>query len=114
MGHGGYTFSSDAQGGEVFQQFIHSHNTAYTEFGVPAVSSVETLREIIPADELFPIHKTEAWVAHHGFDAWGSDAWLQLPTWNLWNSWWKNLHGCNVRDIRLHLRKCANSGRIAE
>lgn len=81
MGHGGYTFSSDAQGGEVFQQFIHSHNTAYTEFGVPAVSSVETLREIIPADELFPIHKTEAWVAHHGFDAWGSDAWLQLPTW---------------------------------
>lgn len=81
MAHGGYKFYSEAQGGDVFQQFLRAHNTAYTEFGVPSVSSVETLREIIPADELFPIHKTDAWLAHHGFDAWGSDAWLNLSVW---------------------------------
>ena len=80
MGHGGYRFYSNGQRGEVFQEFQTAHNTAYTEFGVPSISSAETQREIIPADELFPISKTETWTAHHGFDAWGAETWLCLDT----------------------------------
>lgn len=76
MAHGGYTFYSADQGGDVFQEFQNSSNVAYTEFGVPALASMETLREIIPEDELFPVTETEAWIAHHGFKAWGKSRWV--------------------------------------
>lgn len=76
MAHGGYVFYSSGQGGDVFQQFQSNHCTAYTEFGVPSLSDVETLRQIIPEEELFPIQETEAWVAHHGFKAWGRNRWV--------------------------------------
>ena len=76
MSHGGYTFYSPDQGGDVFQEFQNSACTAYTEFGVPGIASMETLREIIPADELFPPRPTAAWMAHHGFDAWGEHRWV--------------------------------------
>lgn len=80
MAHGGYTFYFDRQGGEVYTAFRNSTNTAYTEFGVPSISSVKTLREIIPEDELFPPRETDAWVAHHGYGAWIGDTWLCLST----------------------------------
>ena len=76
MAHGGYRFYEAKQGGEVFHQFQRSHNTAYTEFGVPAMSSLETLKKIIPEDELFPIEPTDAWIAHHGLEAWGKYNWV--------------------------------------
>ncbi|MBE6701935.1 MAG: hypothetical protein E7585_00765 [Ruminococcaceae bacterium] len=76
MAHGGYVFYAEDQGGDVMQQFQNNYNTAYTEFGVPSISDVETLKKIIPADELFPIKETEAWVAHHGFKAWGQSRWV--------------------------------------
>lgn len=76
MSHGGYTFYAENQGGDVFQQFRGADATAYTEFGVPAIASMETLREIIPENELFPIEETPAWVAHHGLRAWGKDRWV--------------------------------------
>jgi beta-mannosidase len=76
MAHGGYVFYSEDQGGDVFQQFQSNRNTAYTEFGVPSLSDVETLKQIIPGDELFPIKPTEAWIAHHGFKAWGAPRWV--------------------------------------
>ena len=80
MAHGGYTFYLDRQGGEVYKSFANSRNTAYTEFGVPSISSVEALEKIIPKDELFPPRETEAWVAHHGYKAWIEDTWLCLST----------------------------------
>ena len=76
MAHGGYTFYDEAQGGDPFRQFINASCTAYTEFGVPAIASVDILRSIIPEDELFPIKRTPAWINHHGFDAWGESRWL--------------------------------------
>ena len=76
MAHGGYRFYIDKQDCEVHQQFQVASNTAYTEFGVPSMSSVETLERIIPKEELFPITDTAAWVAHHGFDAWGKPNWV--------------------------------------
>ena len=72
VGHGGYRFYSlQYQGGEVFEEFQNAHCIAYTEFGVPSISSVENLKKIIPEDELFPLRPTDSWVAHHGFKAWG-------------------------------------------
>ena len=78
MGHGGYKFFAESQGGDVFQEFQGRRCTAYTEFGVPSVSGVEQLKKIIPEGELFPIEETPAWVAHHGFGAWGKSTWLCL------------------------------------
>ncbi len=80
MAHGGYRFFDKTQGGDVFCAFQRASNTAYTEFGVPSVASAELLKKIIPEDELFPITPTDAWIAHHGFGAWGKDSWLCLPT----------------------------------
>ena len=79
MAHGGYLFLYD-DGQEVFQIFNKARNTAYDEFGVPAITTVENLKKIIPEDELFPIKKTAAWVAHHGFEAWGEERWMCKPT----------------------------------
>ena len=77
MAHGGYTFYDESQGGEVFYQFQHANNTAYTEFGVPSISAYEDLEKIIPKEELcIPIPRTASWIAHHGFDAWGRHRWL--------------------------------------
>jgi beta-mannosidase len=76
MAHGGYRFYEVKQGGEVFHQFQRSRNTAYTEFGVPGMSSLENLKKAIPEDELFPIKPTASWVAHHGLDAWGPHNWV--------------------------------------
>ena len=69
MAHGGYTFYAPDQGGDSLQQFQASYNTAYTEFGVPALAGADVLRKIIPEDELFPPRVTDAWVAHHGYFA---------------------------------------------
>ena len=77
MGHGGYMFFHKSQGGDVFEQFQHSSNTAYSEFGVPSASPIETLRRVIPPEELvMPLTPTKSLVCHHGFDSWESNTWL--------------------------------------
>ncbi len=78
MAHGGYLFLNEKYE-DVFMLFNSSRNTAYTEFGVPAVTGAESLRKIIPENELFPVEKTEAWVYHHGFEAWEKECWCCLP-----------------------------------
>lgn len=81
MAHGGYVFREE-DGKEVYGIFQNAHNTAYTEFGVPSIAPVEQLRKIIPEDELFPMKPTDAWVWHHGFEAWGSQRWACLDVLN--------------------------------
>ena len=76
MGHGGYRFYAEAQGGEVFRQFQRAHNTAYTEFGVPSLADMDTLERILPAEDLEQVAPTPAWVIHHGFCAWGAEDWV--------------------------------------
>lgn len=77
MGHGGYLFRYD-DGRDVLNVYTNSRFTAYSEFGVPSISRVESLKKIIPEDELFPIKETASWVHHHGFNAWGKPRWLCL------------------------------------
>ena len=82
MAHGGYFFRDPADGRDVFELFSSSHNTAYTEFGVPSLAPIAQLQKIIPSDELFPVAETPAWTAHHGFHAWIDDSWVGLNTIN--------------------------------
>lgn len=78
MAHGGYLFREMDSGREVYQIFQNAHNTAYTEFGVPSITSVSELKKIIPEKDLFPIKPTEEWMAHHAFYAWQDNCWLCL------------------------------------
>ncbi|MBP3701922.1 MAG: hypothetical protein J6I64_08525, partial [Lachnospiraceae bacterium] len=80
MAHGGYFFRDPADGRDVFELFSSSHNTAYTEFGVPSLAPIAQLQKIIPHEELFPVKETPAWTAHHGFHAWIDDSWVGLHT----------------------------------
>jgi len=79
MAHGGYFFRR-SDGAEVFQYFAQAHNTAYTEYGVPAPASAETLRKIIPANELFPPRTGTQWQTRHALGAWQPTSWLDWPT----------------------------------
>lgn len=78
--HGGYSFDYPDEGTDCFGLFQRSHNTAYTEFGVPGMPDAESLKKVIPPDELFPAGRTPSWIAHHAFEAWTEDSWMGLPT----------------------------------
>lgn len=75
MAHGGYTFVAGGPETEVFYQFHHAHNTAYTEFGVPSMADYETLKKIIPEDEIDDLKNTKSWEYHHAFGVWGENRW---------------------------------------
>jgi len=71
MGHGCYVFYEPKRmGGDAFQCFQNASCTAYTEFGVPSISSRKQLEKIIPADQLEEISDTPAWRMHHAIGAW--------------------------------------------
>ena len=75
MGHGNYVFRSP-QGEEVFHEMKRSHFTAYPEFGIPGMSPIEVLKQIIPGKDLFPPRPKTAWEDHHAFAAWEGNTWL--------------------------------------
>lgn len=79
MAHGGYTFTHPQIDVDMVHEFRKSNFTAYTEFGVPSITDMETLKRIIPESELFPITATQAWIERHGIKAWGYDAWVCQP-----------------------------------
>lgn len=79
MAHGHYVFKDQFTGEEVYSVMQRAHNTAYTEFGMPAPSSVEILKKIIPANELWPPKEGTSWESHHAFKAWQGETWL-MPT----------------------------------
>lgn len=76
VGHGHYVFRDWQNGEEVFPRMKRSHFTAYTEFGMPAPASVEILKSIIPAGELWPPKPGTSWESHHAYKAWGLNTWL--------------------------------------
>ncbi len=76
MGHGHYVFRDLDGKTEVYEWMPRSKSTAYTEFGMPGPSPVETLKSIIPKGELFPPMPGTSWESHHAFNAWVGDTWL--------------------------------------
>ena len=81
MGHGCYVFRYDKwfvspklaaempDGCDCLTAMVNAENTAYTEFGNPSASDIDTLKSIIPEDELFPPKPGGAWQEHHAFYA---------------------------------------------
>jgi beta-mannosidase len=80
VGHGHYVFYDFKTNESVFELYTKHQYTGMTEYGVGAASSVETLKRIIPEEELWPPVKDGAWKDHHGFSAWDGEnnAWLNL------------------------------------
>ena len=80
MGHGGYLFFDRRYGTDVYQCFGNANNIAYTEFGVPSISEMKALEQIIPREELKELAPTESWVLHHAFRAWMPESHASLET----------------------------------
>ncbi len=52
----------------------------WNEFGVAGAASVESLKAMMPAKDLWPVHpKNPSWIWHKGIDAYGPDNWLGMP-----------------------------------
>ena len=70
--HGDYRFraGSSAEAPTVFEIYRRLDATAYMEFGVPGPASAARLREVIPAEELWPPRAGGAWQQRHAFYAW--------------------------------------------
>ncbi|MCL2058397.1 MAG: hypothetical protein FWH01_04970 [Oscillospiraceae bacterium] len=81
MAHGCYLFVYP-DGREVYKAMAEARHTAYTEFGVPSISNLDTCLWAAPRDMLFPMEKNEATVAHHAFGAWdgADDTWCSIGT----------------------------------
>jgi len=76
MAHGNYVFRDLNTKEEVFSNMARAHFTAYTEFGMPAPSSVEILKTIIPQEQLWPPKAGTSWESHHAYNAWVGNTWL--------------------------------------
>ena len=79
MGHGHYAFLDLPSGQTVFEMFRKSSCTAYSEFGVPSIASMEIIKEIIPADIIETPMPNSPWETHKGYGSWnqaGEDSWL--------------------------------------
>ena len=80
MAHGCYLFVYP-DGREVYRAMADARYTAYTEFGIPSISNLETCLAATSRENLFPLEKNDATVAHHAFGAWESeDSWCSIET----------------------------------
>lgn len=79
--HGDYRFrmGKDANAPTIFDVYPACGATAYMEFGVPGPASAARLRELIPADQIWPVRPTSSWISRHAFGAWKAEeanSWL--------------------------------------
>lgn len=77
MAHGSYTFIGD-DNREVFDRFIHSSATAYTEFGVCSFAPAEVLRSVLPPEDHLP-RADERYVTKRGQTTWSMSHWRMKP-----------------------------------
>ncbi len=80
MAHGHYMNYDEETGEEFITLLTRSHNTAYTEFGCPAVSDIQQIKSFMSeADYEDYGPENEVWVGHHGFCAWRTNCWVRIP-----------------------------------
>ena len=80
MAHGCYLFVYP-DGREVYKAMGEAHFTAYTEFGIPSISNLETCLDATARDKLFPFEFNPVTEAHHAYNAWDQpDTWCSLET----------------------------------
>ena len=79
MAHGYYGFYDFRDDKTIIEMFEKNNCTAYSEFGVPSITELKNLEEIIPREILHKPQPGTAWELHHGYGVWpygGSDTWL--------------------------------------
>ena len=76
MAHGHYLFYDFESKKDVFEIINGAHNTAYTEFAVPSIAPIETIKHIIPENEIDSFAPGGAWETHCAFNAWGARTWI--------------------------------------
>lgn len=69
MGHG-YYLPLSRPGREFLSDMVESYFTAYTEFGIPAPSSLDYIRTFTPEEEVYRPEKGTAWEYHHAVCGW--------------------------------------------
>ena len=73
VGHGNYCFES-SWGGNTYEIYRKSSNTAYVEFGVPGTASASAIRRLIPDPaQQFPPRRGTVWQELGGFDSWAGE-----------------------------------------
>ena len=83
MGHGHYNFLDFGSDETVFQIFRKSNCTAYSEFAVPSMADMESLKKAIPEEILRTPAPGTPWETHKGYGSWtqaGQDSWLCMTT----------------------------------
>lgn len=78
MGHGGYSFVNEMMQGDIFHTMRSANLKAYTEFGLSSINDIQTLKKMMPEEELYPVKETQAWKERHGVRSWGpiADSWV--------------------------------------
>lgn len=80
MAHGHYMNYDEETGQEFITLLTRSYNTAYTEFGCPAVSDIEQIKSFMTEKDYENYGPdNEVWVGHHGFKAWRENCWVRIP-----------------------------------
>lgn len=75
MAHGHYVFRDDKDGKYCFETFNGDNATAYTEFGVPSIADVDTLKRVLPEKDVYDPKIGGVWQIKNGFEAWGTPRW---------------------------------------
>ncbi len=77
MGHGNYVFKDVDTGVSCFEMYRENHKTAYSEFGVPSLASIELFKSVFDEETLHnPDSSADSpWSVHNGFRAWGLNRW---------------------------------------
>ena len=78
MGHGYYEFYDVERDISVFEMYRNESRTAYSEFGVPAIASMDQLKKIFTDEVIHDPKNAEPWELHHGIRAWRPDSWMSL------------------------------------
>ncbi len=81
MAHGSYVNFDEVETNQEFiTEIVHSHNTAYPEFGCPGMSTKEQLLTFLSEEDYQDCNSNNpVWQAHHGFNAWQPKTWVRVP-----------------------------------
>ena len=67
--HGDYRFRDD-EGVEIMEKINKSRATGYNEMGCASMAFIDTIKYVIPEDELDKIELGTSWETHHAINAW--------------------------------------------
>lgn len=79
--HGYYEFFHRRMGTTIIEHYPKEHYTAYPEFGVPSISSMEQLHRCFTDEAVHdPKSYTDMWALHHGLAAYEDQGWASFDS----------------------------------